>query len=273
MRGGKQKQPLGYTIIEVMIVLAVSGVMFIIAAQFINGRQEKTSFTAGVNAMASEINDVIEQVNDGRYTDIPLNCDTLGGHAVASQDTDLPVNTNKQGTNQQCIFRGKMMHFYGSPTNSYDIISFADSRQNFLPETTSVHSTVEGVKDITVQSAIPQGLYVYKFYIEDSSGALNSTPDNNIMFLQSPGNYDPGTQSYASGAQSLELAYKDVGYADSLSGFENSITGGANMPFTNAAAICLSDGHQYAMLKIGDPTTNSSQLTVNVTMKGTTACV
>ena len=78
MLGGKNKQPLGYTIIEVMIVLAVSGLMFIIAATFINGKQQRATFTAGVNEMASELQNVIEQVNDGSYADVPLNCVSAG---------------------------------------------------------------------------------------------------------------------------------------------------------------------------------------------------
>lgn len=55
MKGGKS--PLGYTVVEVMIVLAVSGIMFLVAANFINGKQQKTSFANGVNEMASRIQD------------------------------------------------------------------------------------------------------------------------------------------------------------------------------------------------------------------------
>ena len=68
MNGGKR--PLGYTIIEVMIVLAVSGVMFIIAASFISGKQESTAFTEGANEFASQLQQTIAEVADGQYSDV-----------------------------------------------------------------------------------------------------------------------------------------------------------------------------------------------------------
>ena len=58
MLGGRNrhsKQPFGYTIVEVMIVLAVSSAMFLIAANFINGKQERTAFSQGSNEMVSQL--------------------------------------------------------------------------------------------------------------------------------------------------------------------------------------------------------------------------
>src|SRR4051812_28553600 len=105
MNGGKL--PLGYTVIEVMIVLAVSGLMFVIATNFISGKQAKTSFTAGSNELASKVQDLIGEVNDGKYSDIPLSCSAnIGGPTSVS---DGAPDAETQGTNPQCVFLGKIL--------------------------------------------------------------------------------------------------------------------------------------------------------------------
>src|SRR5579884_2456783 len=123
MKGGKNKKPAGYTIVEVMIVLAVSGMMFVIAALFIQGKQEKASFTAGINQMASQIQTTIEQVTDGQYSDITVPCNfttttTIGG-------SGSPV---QQGNNPNCVFLGKLVHFLGGSSVQYEVVSVVGGR-------------------------------------------------------------------------------------------------------------------------------------------------
>ncbi len=74
MPGGRNRQSLGYTIVEVLVVLAVSSFMFVIAANFINGRQERASFASGSNDLASALRNVLNQVADGHYSDVPMTC-------------------------------------------------------------------------------------------------------------------------------------------------------------------------------------------------------
>src|ERR1044071_4210461 len=70
MRGGEQKQ--GYTIVEVMVFLAISGFMFLIAAGFVAGRQSTAEFKQGMNSINDQMRQVINDVGNGFY---PSNSD------------------------------------------------------------------------------------------------------------------------------------------------------------------------------------------------------
>ncbi|HSW85615.1 MAG TPA: prepilin-type N-terminal cleavage/methylation domain-containing protein [Candidatus Saccharimonadales bacterium] len=202
--GQKNKNPInhlaGYTIIEVMIVLAISGVMFLIASTFINGKQEKASFAQGVNEMASTIQNVLEQVTDGQYSDIPVNCDYYApgiGTDTVHQSGASIAHPN-QGMNTNCVFLGKMFDFtlgsamYGGPftRGTYHIKTFVggriDSKGNPI-----VHFNAEfpdpynnfnqnadpkSIDSLMQKHTIPQGLYVEDIWVKDTlTGNYNPT--------------------------------------------------------------------------------------------------
>jgi len=127
MRGGKNKT--GYTITEVLIVLAISSAMFLVANSFISGRVSETAFRTGVNEMASRIQDVMDQVSNGQYNDRPVSCTVTGG-IVTISDGNV-----SQGTNRQCSYAGKLFRFT-SGQNSYILDTIAgqlttDSAPNY----------------------------------------------------------------------------------------------------------------------------------------------
>ena len=126
MKGART--PAGYTIVEVMIVLAVSGLMFLMAASFIGGKQEDTSFPQGVNELASSIQNTIAQVSDGQYSDINLTCnfhyvtaDPQTSYmspppAIAAGPGTTTNNTagndhSATSQNIECTFLGKVLEF------------------------------------------------------------------------------------------------------------------------------------------------------------------
>jgi prepilin-type N-terminal cleavage/methylation domain-containing protein len=242
MKGGKR--PLGYTIIELMIVLAVSGLMFAIAASFISGKQEKTSFTAGVNEMASRIQDTIEQVTDGKYSDILLNCSFSGATVTINS------GGSGQGTNPTCTFLGKIMRFTPVGTSSdYKIIPLAGGLLNgsgSSPTLVNVHPTI--ISSLITPQIIPQNLYVAKM-------TVNGSPSyDNFGFTQSLGVAN-GTGSFQSGAQTISMVYSPI-----TSGQPDS-TVTSNVAAAQSAILCLSDGTQNAQIIIG---ANNNQLGVNV---------
>jgi prepilin-type N-terminal cleavage/methylation domain-containing protein len=180
MNGGKR--PLGYTIIEVMIVLAVSGVMFIIAASFISGKQESTAFTEGANEFASQLQQTIAEVADGQYSDVTFTCTYnaalnsihIAGAAVGPKST--------QGTNAECDYLGKFAHFSENGNNTnYEVFSLAGGRaDNTLGSAAPIYGN--GV-DLTDQETIPQSLQVHDMKVTDPNGNVYNS--YGVGFVQS----------------------------------------------------------------------------------------
>lgn len=278
MQGGPNKQPLGYTIVEVLIVLAISSAMFAIAANFISGKQEHTSFTQGVNETASRLQDIIEQVTDGHYSDVPLTC---------SQGAGLTINdgspTPGQGRNQDCVFLGKIIHFYrdGTPDpQNYEIFSLADARSanGQLP-----NPFVAFIPTLTTQSVMPQNLEVDTVIVKPANPALPDNPNAfNIGFAQGLGTadplaaVDPSAPTYKSGAQNVSLVYAPTGLDRNTSkaGGEDALTllGGSQVNLAKEVTICVSDRTRSANILIGGALNNGNQLSIRVQQLGLVSC-
>jgi type II secretory pathway pseudopilin PulG len=267
MLGGKHsqnrqsKQLLGYTIIEVLIVLAVSGMMFVIAVNFINGKQGKAAFTQGTNELASQIQGVIEQVTNGQYSDIPLTCTSNGtttsataNAAVSSNGTD---NTNT-GINSQCVFLGKILRFHSGDPLNYKVLSLAGAR---VPTTTTGSVSLADVapvliNDLTRTQNIPQQLTVKSARATDVSGATSNV--FNFGFAQGLGSIEAG--SFASGAQNISMIYSTANM--SPAGTPDTNINASNLTYAKAATICMTDGQRYAQILVGANANNASQLSV-----------
>ncbi len=258
-----EKSPLGYTIVEVMIVLAVSGVMFLIAASFISGKQENTAFTEGANQMASEIQNTISQVIAGKYSDIPLNCtyDSIAGTNPNVSGFGSPG----QGANPQCMFLGKMLYFVMPlPTTNYETVSVAggrvDSSGNPITDLTTAKPAI--ITDLTTDQITPQSLDIGKITV---NGGSTTTPA--IGFLQSQGSTMNGT-TLANGAQTVGLYY----YTGSATDFPSSPTAssalkGSNIAPAQSIDLCITDSIRYADITLG---VTGGQLNATVKMDGQT---
>jgi prepilin-type N-terminal cleavage/methylation domain-containing protein len=260
MNGGRRPQ--GYTIIEVMIVLAISGVMFVIAASFISGKEASSAFTEGTNEFASQLQTYISQVTDGQYSDVNLTCN------VAVPGNTLTFNTaasgsSIQGTNSQCDFLGKFIHFsVSSDPTSYEVFSLAGARtDDTLASATPVIGN--GI-DLTDQNTIPQSLRVVDVKVTDTGGATHNS--YGIGFVQSQADCDVN-DSCVSGAQTVYMVYSpglNVPVGATLDELAASTAIAGNLNTATAADICLTDGTRYAELTIGDSSSSGSQLNVNV---------
>ncbi|MBI2007839.1 hypothetical protein HYS85_01200, partial [Candidatus Saccharibacteria bacterium] len=94
----------GYTIVEVLIVLVVSLVVFFAAVTVFSGKQGKTEFAQAMRDVESQIQAVINDVRVSTYPDASnYRCiiDPL------SQRPALVSGSSQIGTNTNCIFLGK----------------------------------------------------------------------------------------------------------------------------------------------------------------------
>ena len=259
MKGGER--PLGYTIVEVLIVLAVSGLMFGIAANFINGKQAKSSFQQGVNETASRIEGVISDVTDGHYSDIRLKCTPSGANLTIVQASagDPP--------NATCIFLGKILHFQKNQPN-YEVISLAGARTKTggAPGASELVTNLNDAKTSTVdflmaEETVPQNLNITKMNIIDDGGTLRSDRWA-VGFVQSLGSADIADASdstYASNGQTVLLAYSNLGSAASPGNALAHINAGPNsVRLARGAVMYLSDGQRCARLTIGAGSSSSN---------------
>lgn len=143
----------GYTIIETLIVLAVSGMLFGSVVFAMSQQNRRTQFTQSVQTFEQELGDIINDVETGYYpSNGTVSCN--GGAAGA------------QGTNVGCIFIGKAIQ---SPlsTESFDAFTLYGTRQTGAPEAQNL--TEANPKAITTddggsvdQIALSAGVEVYR---------------------------------------------------------------------------------------------------------------
>lgn len=97
----------GYTIVETMIFLAVTGGLFVAAMLMISGQQAKTEFSQAVRDVQTQIQDVANDVSTGFYSNPGnIQCSSVGGFPDISAS-----GTDTQGTNQDCVFIGRFLQF------------------------------------------------------------------------------------------------------------------------------------------------------------------
>lgn len=125
MRGGLKPQ--GYTIIETLIFLAISGVMFTLIVQGISGQQERTQFSTAIREMESRLRDTMNDVSTGYY---PISSNNLRC-IQAGNRPQLNNAPSEQGTNQDCTYIGRVIKFeqYGSDRQVYYTMSVVGLRR------------------------------------------------------------------------------------------------------------------------------------------------
>ncbi len=106
----------GFTIIEVMIVMAISIILVGVSMTFLSGQDGKQRFTQNMHDLQSKMQSWFDDVSNGfPYGTITNNHCDLGGSAV-----QIMNGARSAGAAPNCIFLGKAIQFVDSPaTNVY----------------------------------------------------------------------------------------------------------------------------------------------------------
>ncbi|HUD06194.1 MAG TPA: prepilin-type N-terminal cleavage/methylation domain-containing protein [Candidatus Saccharimonadales bacterium] len=185
---------LGFTIIEVMIVLAISGVILFSAILIFNGQQGQTEFSQAVNQFQTQLQATINDATNGYYP-------TSSAYQFScSQPSILALNPPhfssapaSQGTNSGCIFLGKAMQFAVS--------SSADTKSPLIDVYTIVGNQNEpGVTPTTPSQSVYDSIPVV---LADTGGENINFPPAGIYTLENgayikciePSVYDPSNCS------------------------------------------------------------------------------
>lgn len=110
----------GFTIVETMIVLAITSGLFISAVAAMSGRRARIEFSQSVQEIKTEVQKAINDVATGYYpsrNNVICNDTTDGGSLEPTLNGILPVQpqltsgSSEQGTNGECLFLGKAVQF------------------------------------------------------------------------------------------------------------------------------------------------------------------
>lgn len=110
------KSQKGYTILEVLIFVAVSSLIFIYTMAAIGGKQQEVQFSQSTREFEAKIRDVINDVSTGYY---PSN-EKISCQVVAGVVQIINSDNQKLGTNNLCIYAGKAIQF--KPDGKEDLI-------------------------------------------------------------------------------------------------------------------------------------------------------
>lgn len=263
-----QKNPHGFTIIEIMIVLAVSALLVVVALNFVSGDTNKTDFNISINNLKQQIEEVITQASNGYYTDNDnFKCDGTTNPVTITTGAD----TQGQGQNYGCILLGTVVQFNPGGNGSV-FYNYPVAGNEYIGQQSP--GTIDQASPVLIQNDNVPFTFTYgvkvvsMLEVDTTSGASRSTTAIGFLTSDSGGNITSlddlsGTNS---GSQSLSLYYDSASPLEpglSTSHLAKDVVQQHLLP-TNEVAICFDGGdNQSGLIKIGGATAGlSTELTV-----------
>ncbi len=184
--------PQGYTIVEVMIFLAVTGALFAMIVLVFAGQRGRTQFQTSAREVESRVRDVINDVSTGYYQ-------TSGNFActATASGPSFTGSTTEQGTHQACIFIGRIVQFnVGGNGNLYNIYSAAGLRREPVldKEVENFSETKPKAIDgpglnVTEQLSLPNQAKVASIFYNNG---VTNVPIEAVGLFTTFGKYDTG---------------------------------------------------------------------------------
>jgi prepilin-type N-terminal cleavage/methylation domain-containing protein len=282
----KKARSSGFTIIEVMIVLAVTGLLFLSAAALISGRTNQTEFDQSSRAFQQQIQDSVNEVESGAYTG------TLGSSDYSCTPGN-PVTFNSggttQGTHDGCIFLGDLLAFgLGANQDGENTYTLAGDRlQQSGPgvgeEVTSLSNAGPSVVTLgtgqfdATSSQLEYGLHPYTVNGKSSmnyslNGGVSLTPIGGFALVYSLASYNG--VNIESGSQQVNVvplvnSYLGEAQATLVGDVASKLPSSPDSASGTLVTICAksSTTNQYALVTIGG--SNNGQLGVTLSILGT----
>lgn len=233
----------GFTIVESLIVLAVTGILFASAVAIISGKQNKTQFQQGINAVKTEIEQTVSDVQSGYYPNAKnFSCAIGAGGTLTISDKESDSATD-QGSNKDCVFLGKAIQFRVSEDN-YVIFSIAGQRTATSLSTTGAQAIGQAVETkmlpygITPKWVRPAGT---------TSGSVGA-----VAFVTSFG----GTEGDVRGSPSIQLVpVPGSGLGDTTDEARATVNGNLAQSSTqpvNGIKVCYESGttNQHGIVSV-----------------------
>lgn len=261
----------GFTIVETLIVLAVSSVLFLSAVLLVAGQQRKVEFNQAIQEIASAIEQTITETGAGYYPNAGnVRCTVLGGGISISSATGTA-----QGSNTGCIFLGKVLQFGVGGTNPQQyVVHVAAGRQDNDGTLASAAPKAVNVDGTRTVHELRNGIEAVSMkYI---SGGI-ATNIGAVAFLNGLGQY--GDSQLLSGSQQMSLVpvrssgtvpNTDVATVVNAIDTQLKLADGIINP-DGGVEICFKSGgtDQSGLVTIGS---NGRTLAVTLSIKSTADC-
>jgi type II secretory pathway pseudopilin PulG len=234
----------GFTIIEVMVFLIVTGILLISAIRLLGGQQARTAFNQTIRESESQFKTTINEVASGFYPnkgDFNCTVNVSGIPTFSSLGVD-----NQQGQNEDCIFLGKVVRA-GSGGTSYSIHTIVGRRLASGVEVTQLENARPvplaafsgdpvGTPDATQTIELPSDMQITKIASVSPTNVVTSI--GSFGFLMSLGESVSG--DLVSGAQSINLVpLPGSTLTDSDAQFKAAVANMAQADIGSAKAIAV----------------------------------
>lgn len=275
-RDDQQGHSGGFTIVETLVVLAVTGFLFAMAVLLIAGKQDATQFSHAVREVQSQVQQSFNEVSTGYYQNTGnLKCvKSFTGPVLSSTVTEL-------GTNKGCIYLGKVLQFdiAGSDPeqyNVYTLVGLRDEGAGTLLNLVATKPRVVAKGTTEMATSIPDNMYdtrtllngltVTKMYYDDNpANAIGA-----VAFASSIGSLGASDNSQQVNVVAIPATQLNRSKADGVTQINAGLAASVINP-PNGVQICFRSGgtDQSALMKIGGGQRLSS---VELTIMGTVDC-
>ncbi|MBI2009280.1 type II secretion system protein [Candidatus Saccharibacteria bacterium] len=116
MRSGSR----GYTVVEAMLALAISGLLLVSVATLINGQRGETEFTQAMRDVDSKIQTMLSSINGGTFTvsnNYQCSISGAGRPTLTAIGAGDPVH--EEGTSSECLIMGKALQVVPTKNQIY----------------------------------------------------------------------------------------------------------------------------------------------------------
>ncbi|MEO6513194.1 MAG: type II secretion system protein [Candidatus Saccharimonadales bacterium] len=267
----------GFTIVETLLVLGVTSLLFVMVMITLGGKQNKAQFQQSVRDIQTKVQQTINEVSTGYYPDTQDFTCVQGSDVLLGGN--MPViapaaaGTVGQGKNDQCVFLGKVLQFSVNGTtpeqyNTYSMAGLRSATDWLGVKPTPIDDT--GINpvpqiNVTTKNFLSYGLEAVSMKYFDGSGPHDT---NVVGFLSQVGDLG-NSGSYESGAVDL-VAVPGLGLGSTESATITTLRNGhlrtAAINPVGGVVICFKSGttNDTALLSIGS---NGHNLAVKLEIK------
>lgn len=264
----------GFTIIETMITLAISGVLLVAVMATMSGQQGKTEFSQLVRVFESSLQDITNDVSTG-YSAYPIGDQTCyyDGSGQHLTDGSFPPGATR------CIFAGKAIQFAPSGPG-------LDASNYVVYPVVGMQKLSSGQEVTSLAMANLKTLSGYQQVQQLGSGAtfgqvtyINGSGTNSSIgvfgFYTTLQGYTP-SGLLNSGATNTDVIAATSNIGDSISTGATAASGVGTAPAwsinpSSGITMCIISGssNQHALVAVGG---SGGRLTVNGTIYGGSSC-